>query len=185
VYRARKMQKFLSQPFAVAEVFTNMQGKLVELKDTIAAFKGILAGDYDHLPEQAFFMVGPISEVEEKAKKLASEVRKDDPGDKKDNKKGKKDRVAGSGFTQAISRAKQLETKQIEAAEKAGKSERVDQLKQKWATWNAQVEDTKTKWSETQARRSVEIEAARVAKAKVVADAKAAAKAADAAAAKK
>jgi len=75
VYRARKMQKFLSQPFAVAEVFTNMQGKLVELPDTIAAFKGILSGKYDHLPEAAFHMVGPIEEVEEKAQKLADEAK--------------------------------------------------------------------------------------------------------------
>ncbi len=70
VARARKISQFLSQPFTVAEVFTNMPGKYVSLKDTIAGFKGILAGDYDHLPEQAFSMVGTIEEAVEKAEKL-------------------------------------------------------------------------------------------------------------------
>lgn len=70
VARARKIQRFLSQPFFVAEVFTGSPGKYVSLKDTIAGFKGILNGDYDHLPEQAFYMVGGIEEAIEKAKKL-------------------------------------------------------------------------------------------------------------------
>jgi len=70
VARARKISQFLSQPFTVAEVFTNMPGKYVSLKDTIAGFKGILAGDYDHLPEQAFSMVGTIEEAVEKAETL-------------------------------------------------------------------------------------------------------------------
>ena len=70
VARARKISQFLSQPFTVAEVFTNAPGKYVSLKDTIAGFKGILAGDYDHLPEQAFSMVGTIEEAVEKAEKL-------------------------------------------------------------------------------------------------------------------
>ncbi|ALO47670.1 F0F1 ATP synthase subunit beta [Pseudohongiella spirulinae] len=70
VARARKIQRFLSQPFFVAEVFTNTPGKYVPLKDTIAGFKGILAGDYDHIPEQAFNMVGTIEEAVEKAAKL-------------------------------------------------------------------------------------------------------------------
>ncbi|TCO81222.1 ATP synthase F1 subcomplex beta subunit [Plasticicumulans lactativorans] len=70
VYRARKIQRFLSQPFFVAEVFTGSSGKYVSLKDTIAGFKGILNGEYDHLPEQAFYMVGGIDEVVEKASKL-------------------------------------------------------------------------------------------------------------------
>ena len=71
VARARKIQRFLSQPFFVAEVFTGTPGKLVALEDTIKGFKGIVDGDYDHLPEPAFFMVGTIEEVLEKAKKLA------------------------------------------------------------------------------------------------------------------
>jgi F-type H+-transporting ATPase subunit beta len=70
VTRARKIQRFLSQPFFVAEVFTGSSGKYVSLKDTIAAFKGILAGEYDDLPEQAFYMVGGIEEVVEKAKSM-------------------------------------------------------------------------------------------------------------------
>ena len=70
VARARKIQRFLSQPFFVAEIFTNTPGKYVSLKDTIAGFKGILAGDYDHIPEQAFNMVGTIEEAVEKAEKL-------------------------------------------------------------------------------------------------------------------
>ncbi len=68
VTRARKIQRFLSQPFFVAEVFTGAPGKYVSLKDTIAGFKGIIAGEYDDLPEQAFYMVGTIDEAVEKAK---------------------------------------------------------------------------------------------------------------------
>ncbi|PCJ32249.1 MAG: F0F1 ATP synthase subunit beta [Gammaproteobacteria bacterium] len=70
VTRARKIQRFLSQPFFVAEVFTGSPGKYVALKDTLAGFKGILNGDYDALPEQAFYMVGVIEEAVEKAKTL-------------------------------------------------------------------------------------------------------------------
>jgi F-type H+-transporting ATPase subunit beta len=70
VSRARKIQRFLSQPFNVAKVFTGQDGKIVPLKDTIRGFKGILAGDYDHLPEQAFYMVGDIEEAVAKAKTL-------------------------------------------------------------------------------------------------------------------
>jgi F-type H+-transporting ATPase subunit beta len=70
VNRARRVAQFLSQPFTVAEVFTNSPGKYVSLKDTIAGFKGILSGDYDHLPEQAFSMVGSIEDAVEKAKSL-------------------------------------------------------------------------------------------------------------------
>jgi F-type H+-transporting ATPase subunit beta len=70
VNRARKIERFLSQPFHVAEIFTGSPGKYVSLKDTIAGFKGILAGEYDHLPEQAFYMVGGIEEAVEKAKNL-------------------------------------------------------------------------------------------------------------------
>jgi F-type H+-transporting ATPase subunit beta len=70
VSRARKIQRFLSQPFHVAEVFTGSPGKYVPLKETIRGFKAIVAGEYDHLPEQAFYMVGTIDEAVEKAKKL-------------------------------------------------------------------------------------------------------------------
>ncbi len=70
VARARKIQRFLSQPFHVAEVFTGSPGKFVSLKETIANFKGILSGDYDDLPEQAFYMVGSVEEAVEKAKNM-------------------------------------------------------------------------------------------------------------------
>ncbi len=70
VARARKIQRFLSQPFFVAEVFTGSSGKYVNLKDTIRGFKGIVEGEFDHLPEQAFYMVGNIDEAVEKAKDL-------------------------------------------------------------------------------------------------------------------
>src|SRR6202522_1085207 len=76
VARARKIQRFLSQPFHVAEQFTNSPGKFVELADTIRSFKAIVEGEYDHLPEQAFYMVGAIEEVVAKAQKMASETAK-------------------------------------------------------------------------------------------------------------
>ena len=72
VARARKIERFLSQPFHVAEVFTGSPGKLVSLADTIKGFKGLVEGKYDHLPEAAFYMVGTIEEAVEKAKKLAA-----------------------------------------------------------------------------------------------------------------
>ena len=74
VARARKIQRFLSQPFHVAEIFTGSPGKLVSLADTIKGFKAICAGEYDHLPENAFYMVGSIDEAIEKAKKMAAEA---------------------------------------------------------------------------------------------------------------
>ena len=70
VARARKIERFLSQPFSVAEVFTGSPGKYVPLKETIRGFKGIIDGEYDNLPEQAFYMVGSIDEAVEKAKTL-------------------------------------------------------------------------------------------------------------------
>ncbi|HEX2567936.1 MAG TPA: F0F1 ATP synthase subunit beta [Polyangia bacterium] len=76
VKRARKVQRFLSQPFFVAQSFTGQPGKYVELKDTIRSFKGLIEGKYDDLPEQAFYMVGGIEEVIQKAEKLAAEEAK-------------------------------------------------------------------------------------------------------------
>src|SRR5450631_2105516 len=74
VARARKIERFLSQPFFVAEVFTGSPGKFVDLADTIKGFRGLCEGKYDHLPEQAFYMVGTIEEAVEKGKKLAAEA---------------------------------------------------------------------------------------------------------------
>ena len=76
VSRARKIQRFLSQPFHVAEVFTGSPGKFVSLEDTIKGFAGLVKGDYDHIPEAAFYMVGTIEEALEKAKKMAEEAVK-------------------------------------------------------------------------------------------------------------
>src|SRR5205814_3190470 len=74
VARARKIQRFLSQPFHVAEVFTNIPGKFVQVEDTVASFKAVVEGEYDHLPEAAFYMVGGIEEAVAKAEKLAQEA---------------------------------------------------------------------------------------------------------------
>jgi len=74
VARARKVQRFMSQPFRVAEVFTGYAGKFVDLKETISGFKKIVSGEMDEFPEQAFYMVGPISEVYDKATQIAKEM---------------------------------------------------------------------------------------------------------------
>merc|ERR1712093_694653 len=74
VERARKVQRFMSQPFAVAEAFTGMEGRLVSLKESVKSFQRILAGEFDHLPENAFYMVGDIADAVKKAEKLAAEM---------------------------------------------------------------------------------------------------------------
>ena len=72
VARARKIQKFLSQPFHVAEAFTGRPGVYVPIKDTVRGFRGIVEGEFDQIPEQAFYMVGPIEAAVEKAKEIAA-----------------------------------------------------------------------------------------------------------------
>ncbi|MEO6218060.1 MAG: F0F1 ATP synthase subunit beta, partial [Sphingomonas sp.] len=74
VSRARKIQRFLSQPFHVAEVFTGISGKFVQVEDTVKSFKAVVDGEYDHLPEAAFYMVGGIEEVVAKAEKMAQDA---------------------------------------------------------------------------------------------------------------
>jgi F-type H+-transporting ATPase subunit beta len=74
VDRARKIEKFLSQPFFVAQIFTGMPGKYVKLEETISGFNQILAGELDSLPEQSFYLVGNIDEVKAKAEKIAAEA---------------------------------------------------------------------------------------------------------------
>jgi F-type H+-transporting ATPase subunit beta len=74
VARARKIERFLSQPFFVATAFTGLQGALVDVKDTVRGFKGLVEGEYDHLPEPAFYMVGTIEEAIAKAQKMAAEA---------------------------------------------------------------------------------------------------------------
>jgi len=126
VYRARKIQKFLSQPFQVAEVFTGMKGKFVPLQENIAGFKAILEGKYDHLPEPAFYMVGDITEVEAKARSMAKESGEDKKKDeKKDEKKDAKkstltmDQIIEKSKTLAI---KQRDRKLAKAKDEAAKS---------------------------------------------------------------
>jgi len=139
VYRARKMQRFLSQPFAVAEVFTGMQGKLVPLKETIQGFKEILDGKYDHLPEPAFYMVGDIREVEAKASAMGVEAASSGGGDKKDTKQAAtgpkkldlKDVVEGSRKV-----AGRLLKKELAAAKSP---EEQNNIRQKWAQWEKDV----------------------------------------------
>merc|ERR1719361_1372391 len=76
VYRSRKMEKYFSQPFTVAEVFTNMPGKFVPLKDTIKSFKDIMAGNLDGMPEAAFYFVGGPEDISAKAKKMSEDAEK-------------------------------------------------------------------------------------------------------------
>lgn len=74
VARARKVERFLSQPFDVAEIFTGSPGEQVKLEDTIKSFKGLIEGEYDHLPEQAFYMVGGIDAALKKAEKMLADA---------------------------------------------------------------------------------------------------------------
>jgi F-type H+-transporting ATPase subunit beta len=137
VYRARKMQRFLSQPFAVAEVFTGMQGKLVPLKDTIQGFKEILEGKYDHLPEPAFYMVGDIKEVEAKAASMAGEAASS--GDKKDTGavKTEKKKLEVKDIVEGAKRvAQKVQNKELAGAKTA---EEKAAIQAKWAQWEKDV----------------------------------------------
>merc|ERR1712054_223069 len=100
----RKIQRFMSQPFAVAEVFTGMKGKLVSLEDTISAFESIAQGEMDDIHEQAFYMVGDLTEVQAKAKELAALVSEnDDSADSSESSTTKVDYKAQyAKFTQWI-----------------------------------------------------------------------------------
>mmetsp|Transcript_32191 Transcript_32191/g.44138 ORF Transcript_32191/g.44138 Transcript_32191/m.44138 type:complete len:683 (-) Transcript_32191:43-2091(-) len=102
VYRARKIQKFLSQPFAVGEVFTGIPGAYVDLPDTLSSFYSLLSGKYDDLPEMAFYMVGSADEVVTKAEQMVREVstKKDDSDVKKDENQVADDRMGGTRFTE-------------------------------------------------------------------------------------
>ena len=124
VNRARKIQKFLSQPFQVAEVFTGMLGKFVPLKETISGFKQILDGKWDHLPEPAFYMVGGIEEVEAKAKSMAK--------DTKASKEGKKEKKSND-FKAIVEGAKKLAEKVMkkEIKRAGSNSAAVETIKQK------------------------------------------------------
>jgi F-type H+-transporting ATPase subunit beta len=117
VARARKIQRFLSQPFHVAEVFTGSPGKLVSLEDTIKGFKGIVNGDYDHLPEAAFYMVGSIEEAVEKAKKLAAAAAYTASLSKHLSRRGRGSRRGGSP-SPAFSRADIFQEREQPMADK-------------------------------------------------------------------
>jgi len=148
VYRARKMQKFLSQPFQVAQVFTGMEGRLVPLKETITGFKEILSGKYDHIPEPAFYMVGNIQEVESKARSMAKETGKPDAKeeDKKKSSGGKNKQRKAFEEVVAGSRklAEKLKKRELEAANKIAdsgkKASESDRVNKKWADWEKQIE---------------------------------------------
>jgi len=139
VYRARKIQKFLAQPFQVAEVFTGMTGKYVKLEETIASFKAILAGKYDHLPEPAFYMVGGVADVEAKAAQLASEgATKKESNDKaKEAKDDKNAPVAKSrvlSMDTLVTGVKKIAAAKKEADLKARPAQ-ADQINKKYAEW--------------------------------------------------
>jgi len=142
VYRARRIQKFMAQPFQVAEAFTGMTGKFVSLEDNIASFKAILEGKYDHLPETAFYMVGAINEVEEKAKMLAGKADTDD----------KKKKVA---FKRTIYKsADQLITalkaagRRIQDGELKQPGVNVEENRQRWDEWEKSIEADRTRLEE-------------------------------------
>jgi len=148
VYRARKIQKFLSQPFAVAEVFTGMQGKFVPLKENIASFKSILNGEYDHLPEPAFYMVGDIKEVEQKALSMAKSTGGGNTSDKKDDKKGaapsgdaKKQKTLDDVAEGAKRLAKKAEDRALKTAKTADEQA---SIKKKFADIVAKIDAEKT-----------------------------------------
>jgi ATP synthase F1 beta subunit len=135
VYRARKIQKFLAQPFQVAEVFTGMTGKYVKLEETIASFKAILAGKYDHLPEQAFYMVGGVADVEAKAALLASEdAKKDTKKEVKEDKTATATKSKVLSMDTLVAGAKKIAAAKKEADLKARPGQ-ADQINKKYAEW--------------------------------------------------
>jgi len=95
VARARKVQRFMSQPFQVAQVFTGFEGRFVKLADTVAGFKRIIRGELDALPEQAFFMVGDIAEAISKGERLIAEATKQDIKGEKSKQTGTRKRRQG------------------------------------------------------------------------------------------
>jgi hypothetical protein len=123
VARARKIQKMMSQPFQVAEVFTGFEGRFVSLKETISAFKRIAAGEFDHLPEQAFYMVGGLDDVIAKADKIAKEVaarKSDEKGDDKGKKRAGRKPLSAAVEAKAAPYAARLEAALQKAEAKLG-----------------------------------------------------------------
>jgi len=124
VYRARKVQRFLSQPFSVAEVFTGYPGAFVKHEDTVKGFAEIMTGKYDNLPEQAFYMVGNINDVVKKAEKIAAELAAAKASDKKTAEK----KESGAG-TAAGGATKDENTQVLEILQALGKEGRESELK--------------------------------------------------------
>jgi len=120
VARARKVQRFMSQPFRVAEVFTGYAGKFVGIKETIAGFKKILAGEMDDVPETAFYMVGPIQEVIEKAAQIAKEVAEKKERDRLEALGGNR----GTGQSSGSAELAGATPKQVEAYQALKKQEK-------------------------------------------------------------
>jgi len=126
VSRARKIQKFMSQPFEVAEVFTSFKGQYVELKDTITGFKKICDGELDHVPEQAFYMVGNLQTVMDKAEKLAATVSKEETKstkaeDKKSERAILKEKFAGKSDKEIEAALRQIIKEKVDKSPKAQK----------------------------------------------------------------
>jgi len=115
VARARKVQRFMSQPFRVAEVFTGYAGKFVTIKETIAGFKKIIAGEMDEFPEQAFYMVGPIQEVYDKAAQIAKELAERKEKEKQLESKKKADTATGDATPKQIAAYQTLKAKEKES----------------------------------------------------------------------
>lgn len=143
VWRARKIQRFLSQPFQVAEAFTNMQGKFVELQESIESFKGIIDGKFDNYNEAAFYMVGGIEDVHNKAQTLMGDTGS------KDGKKGAKKvadfeslnfdpKESKDLFTKSTGNVNKRETGRIERARDA--SARLNAFKQEWSTYSGALD---------------------------------------------
>lgn len=133
VYRARKIQRFLSQPFTVAEVFTGMKGAYVELPDTIKGFRGILDGKYDDLPDQAFWMVGPIEEAVERAKQIAAEASASSASSDVSEERTQSEQDKFKEFVEAAHKmADKLEQDHI--AENPGQEQKVKDF---WKEWRA------------------------------------------------
>lgn len=149
VWRARKIQRFLSQPFFVAEVFTNMSGKYVSLEQSIEGFKAILSGEYDHLPDAAFHMVGPIEEVVEKAEKLArssGEEKKETSKDAPQEDKPLTIAELGEYSKKAVANLRQKELS------RAGNDNAKTEINKKWDQWlldiDAEVKQIQTRLGE-------------------------------------
>jgi F-type H+-transporting ATPase subunit beta len=149
VQRARRIQKFLSQPFQVAEVFTGFEGRLVPIKDTISAFKEILAGEHDDLPELAFYMVGDIKEVQSKARTMAGSETKEEKAEKSNETDYKDEDVSEESLAAFAKTVYEMYEEQCaeEISAIAEFPEEVARLKNKHAKIRQLMErEEKTKW---------------------------------------